>query len=344
VGAGGGSIAYRDRGGALRVGPQSAGADPGPVCYGRGGELTVTDAQLFLGRLRPECFLGGRLPLDAAATRRAMAGLAATFGVSPEELALGILRVATSHMARALQAVSLERGHDPRDFTLFCFGGAGGLHVCQLAEELEMRRILVPAQAGVLSALGMALAGFRRDFARTVLRRGSGLSWENLEKEYGSLRERGLAELAADGLQARELTVSAELEMRYRGQSYTVSVPWGRDFKEKFHERHQRLYGHHFRDREVEAVVLRLHFQAPEPAGSLPAMHPVAASRINLPRRDSVWLPGGPVSMPLYYRPELQPGEVFPGPALVVEDHATLLVLPGFRVEVRPQGHLLLSR
>lgn len=165
VGAGGGSMAYKDRGGALRVGPESAGADPGPVCYGRGGPVTVTDAQLFLGRIRPDCFLGGRLVLNMAATRQAMAALADTFGVTPADLALGIIKVAYSHMVKALRAVSLERGLDPRDFTLICFGGAGGLHVCELAQELEVDRILIPAQAGVLSAWGMAVAGQRAEIS-----------------------------------------------------------------------------------------------------------------------------------------------------------------------------------
>ena len=154
VGAGGGSIAFKDRGGALRVGPKSAGADPGPVCYGRGEEVTVTDAQLLLGRLRPENFLGGRMPLDPGAAARALTRLGAAFGVGPEEVALGIIRVSNSHMAKALRAVSLERGFDPREFTLCCFGGAAGLQVCELALELDLRRVLVPAQAGVLSPPG----------------------------------------------------------------------------------------------------------------------------------------------------------------------------------------------
>ncbi len=344
VGAGGGSLAFRDRGGALRVGPQSAGADPGPVCYGRGGQVTVTDAQLILGRLRPESFLGGRMSLDPAASRRAMERLAASFGVGPEELALGIIRLATSHMAKALQAVSLERGLDPRDFTLFCFGGAGGLHVCQLAQELEMRRILIPAQAGVLSALGMALAGFRRDFSRTLLVSGPGLRWQHLKKEYHRLKAQALAELAADGLEARGLMVAGDLDLRYRGQSYTLSVPLSPHFLEEFQARYLRLYGHAFPDREVEAVVLRLHFQSPEAALSLPPIKPVVASRVRLPRRGTVWLDQGPTSLPLYHRPELKEGEAFSGPALIVEDHATVLVLAGFRVEVLAQGHLRLSR
>jgi N-methylhydantoinase A/oxoprolinase/acetone carboxylase beta subunit len=342
VGAGGGSIAWRDRGGALRVGPRSAGAHPGPVCYGQGQEITVTDAQLFLGRIRPECFLGGRLPLDLRATRQAMARLAVDFGVGPEELALGVIRVVTHNMAKALRAVTLERGLDPRDFTLCCFGGAGGLHVCELARDLEVRQILVPAQAGVLSALGMALAGCRRDFARTLLLQEPHLSWGRLQKEFWSLKKVGLAEMAADGLEPEGLAAAGELELRYPGQSYTLTVPLAPNFRTEFHDRHRRLYGHDFPDRELEAVVLRLHLSMPSPDSGLPVLAPVGRRRLRLPRSGTVWLPPGPVSAPLYYRPALPAGFAFAGPALVLEDHSTLLVLDGFQGEVLDQGHVRL--
>lgn len=342
VGAGGGSIAFKDRGGALRVGPRSAGAYPGPVCYGRGQEITVTDAQLLLGRIRPECFLGGRLPLDLDATREAMARLAAEFGVGPEELALGIIKVVSHNMAKALQAVTLERGLDPRDFSLCCFGGAGGLHICELARDLEVRQVLVPAQAGVLSALGMALAGHRRDFSRTLLLKGPDLSWGRLQEELAILQRQGLAELAADGLDPVLMAASGELELRYPGQSYTLSAPMGPDFREEFHRRHQRLYGHAFPDREVEAVTLRLHLTQPPPRTRLPALAPVARRRLSLPKAGKVWLDKKPVTVPLYYRPDLKSGLAISGPALVLEDHATLLVAAGFEAEVLEGGHLRL--
>lgn len=344
VGAGGGSIAFQDRGGALRVGPKSAGADPGPVCYGRGDEVTVTDAHLLLGRLRPESFLGGRMVLNPGATTRAMSRLAAVFGVAAEELALGIIRVANSHMAKALRAVSLERGFDPREFTLCCFGGAAGLQVCELAQELDLRRILVPAQAGVLSALGMALAGLRRDWTRTLLWSGPRLTWGRLQQEFRSLQEQGLSEMRREGLPVGDLRVSGELELRYRGQSDTLTVACRPEFLPNFHDRHRRLYGHDFPDREVEALSLRLNFQAPAFSAALPRLAPRSSSRMALPRQGSVWLPEGPATLPFYDRRELQPGEALTGPALVVEDHTTLLILPGFRAEVLPPGHLLLSR
>ena len=343
VGAGGGSIACRDRGGALRVGPRSAGAQPGPVCYGRGQEITVTDAQLFLGRIRPESFLGGRLPLNPAATRTAMTRLAADFDTEPAELALGIIRVVTHNMAKALQAVTLDRGLDPREFTLCCFGGAGGLHVCDLARDLEVRQILVPAQAGVLSALGMALAGCRRDFARTLLLRGPALTWERLKEEFSSLRRHGLTEMAADGLEPEGLAAAAELELRYPGQSYTLTAPFSPDFRKEFHERHRRLYGHAFPDRDVEAVVLRLNLtMPPRRHAGLPSLAPLSRRRLSLPRSAPVWLEQGPVTVPLHYRPDLRPGSALAGPALILEDHSSLLVLEGFQGEVLDQGNILL--
>ncbi len=344
VGAGGGSIAFQDRGGALRVGPKSAGADPGPVCYGRGQEVTVTDAQLYLGRLRPENFLGGRMLLHPEAAARALSRLAAVFGVAPAELALGVIRAANSHMAKALRAVSLERGFDPREFTLCCFGGAAGLQVCELAQELDLRRILVPAQAGVLSALGMALAGLRRDWTRTLLLSGPRLTWDRLQQECRSLQEQGLSEMRGEGWPVADLTVAGELELRYRGQSDTLTVPCRPDFLANFHGRHRHLYGHDFPGREVEALSLRLNFQAPAFPAALPRLASSSLSRSALPRQGAVWLPEGPATLPFYDRGELQAGEVLAGPALVVEDHASLLILPGFQAEVLPQGHLLLSR
>jgi N-methylhydantoinase A len=344
VGAGGGSIAFKDRGGALQVGPKSAGADPGPVCYGKGEEITVTDAQLLLGRIRPENFLGGRMPLDAAAVEKAMARLAGAFGVTPRELALGIIRVSNSHMAKALTAVSLERGFDPRDFTLCCFGGAAGLQICELALELDLKRILVPAQAGVLSALGMARAGLRRDFTHALLLSGPRLTWDRLQQEFRALREEGLAEMRGEGWPVADLTAAGELEARYRGQSDTLTIPFLPEFLEVFHARHRRLYGHDFPAREVEAVSLRLNFLAPAFPGELPLLQPVSSSPRSLPPRGEVWLPAGPAIIPFYDRRELQPGAAFSGPALVAEDHATLLVLPGFSAKVLPRGHLLLSR
>jgi N-methylhydantoinase A len=194
----------------------------------------------------------------------------------------------------------------------------------------------------VLSALGMALAGFRRDFARTLLLQEPHLSWERLQEEFSSLRRFGLAEVKADGLDPERLAAAGELELRYPGQSYTLTVPLAPNFRAEFHDRHRRLYGHAFSDRELEAVVLRLHLSMPSPDTGLPVLAPVGRRRFSLPRSGTVWLPQGPVTAPLYYRPALSPGSVFSGPALVLEDHSTLLVLDGFQGEVLDQGHVRL--
>lgn len=343
VGAGGGSIAWRDRGGALRVGPQSAGASPGPVCYGGGGmAVTVTDVNLWLGRIFPDFFLGGRKPLYPVAAHQALTRLAAEFAVTPADLALNIIRVANSTMAKALRAVSLERGYDPRDFTLVCFGGAGGLHVFEIARELDISRIIIPAQAGVFSALGMAAARPRRDFAKTVLLAAENLTWNNVTRELEALKKHAIAELARAGLPLTDL--QASLDLRYRGQSYSLNVPCSKDFAENFHARHRQTYGHNFPGYPVEMTTLRLHCQGetrnlagePTPVGQ-------SAVRIQLPYTTTVWLEAGRIKTPIWYRPYLAPGAVFHGPGLIVEDMATLLVLPEFDGRVDDLGHIHLQ-
>ncbi|MBW2135325.1 MAG: hydantoinase/oxoprolinase family protein [Deltaproteobacteria bacterium] len=345
VGAGGGSIAYPDQGGALRVGPYSAGADPGPVCYGRGEQITVTDANLWLGRLLPDFFLGGRLPLQVVATRQAMDRLAADLGVAAVELAQGIIRVANSHMAKALRTVSLERGYDPQDFALCCFGGAGGLHVCELAQELDVRRIIVPAHAGVLSALGMALARPSRDFSKTILWAGEQLQDELITREFQKLRQKGLAELAQDGFVPDQIETEFHLEVRYQGQSYTLEVPWGADFREAFHQRHQQAFGYFFSERPLEITTLRLRCQAETSLASWPLRQSrIESPALPLPSQTEIWLPEGWAWVPVYYRPRLWSGFDFRGPALILEDFATLLVLPQFSGKVDAWGNIHLKR
>ena len=202
VGAGGGSIARIDAGGALVVGPQSAGADPGPACYGRGGQLTVTDANLALGRLRPDGFLGGRMTLDKERADGLLADIAAGIGASAGDAALGIIRVVNSNMERAIRAISLERGYDPREFTLIPFGGAGPMHACELAAELGIPRVLVPGHPGILSALGVAIADVVKDYSRTVMLRGADLEPARLETEFHGMEQLARAELVAEGLPA----------------------------------------------------------------------------------------------------------------------------------------------
>ncbi len=257
VGAGGGSIVWRDSGGALRIGPQSAGADPGPACYGRGGtRATVTDANLVLGRL-PERLAGG-LVLDAAAAERALNGIRA------EE----VLEAANAEMLRALRVVSVERGRDPRDFALVAFGGAGPLHACALAEELEIDTVLVPAAAGVLSAVGLVASDERRDQVESFVRPLA---------EVGTLPDNG------------------EADLRYTGQSFELTVPLGGDLEEAFHRAHEERYGHAERERAVELVAVRRAEVVPGPKLELPAAEPLRAEgpRVLELEGATCWIPQG---------------------------------------------------
>ena len=343
VGAGGGSIARLDAGGALRVGPQSAGAVPGPVCYGRGGsEVTVTDANLYLGRLLPERFLGGRMPLDLDGCRRALEALAAAAGLAPRRLAEGVLEVAEATMAGALRVVSVQRGEDPRDFVLLPFGGAGGLHACALAEQLGMRRIFIPVNPGLLSAVGLVLADVIRDYSQTVLLPGDTPAAE-LVGLFAPLEARARAELAAEGVAAAALELKASLDIRYRGQSFEVNVPWTEDFREAFHRRHRERYGHSDSGRALELVTLRLRAvgrsRHPEPT---PARHPAGAAQA-LESRQMI-LAGQECACPVYAREALPAGAALAGPALIVEAHATHLLAPGWQATVDALGNLLLER
>jgi N-methylhydantoinase A len=295
IGAGGGSIAYIDAGGLLQVGPESAGADPGPACYGRGGARpAVTDANLVLGRLQPDAFLGGAMRLDVRAARRAVATLAEPLGLTLEATARGIIDIANEHMAQALRVISVQRGSDPREHVLVSFGGAGGLHVCALAEALGMRRALVPVQAGVLSALGMLAAPRARQLSRTLTGLLRDFTGEALEQALQSLADAGIAAMREEGIPAGDLEAGFSLDLRYRGQSYTLNLPWQglEETGEGFHLLHNRRYGHRL-DTPVELVNIRcnLHGRPPEmhlPPVAIDATHRdggnhVAAGRLGMP-------------------------------------------------------------
>jgi N-methylhydantoinase A/oxoprolinase/acetone carboxylase beta subunit len=248
VGAGGGSIARIDAGGLLRVGPQSAGADPGPACYGKGTDATVTDAHVVLGRIRLEQFLGGAMRLDVRRAEAAIDSLARSLNLSRRGAAEGIVRVANANMERAIRAVSVERGYDPRDFALLAFGGCGGLHACELADALGMTTVIVPEHAGVLSALGMLAADRRRDYSAGVLERS------DFQQQFALLEKRARQDL-------RRCTVSRYADMRYAGQSYELTIPWNASF----HEAHEKAYGYADKSRPVEVVAVRIRATEPVP-------------------------------------------------------------------------------
>jgi N-methylhydantoinase A len=341
IGAGGGSIARVDAGGLLQVGPESAGAAPGPACYGKGGtEATVTDANLLLGRLRPDAFLGGEMSLDVAAAETAVGAIAEKLNIGLHQAAEGIIRIANEHMARALRVISVQRGIDPRQMTLACFGGAGGLHVCALAGMLGMRQALVPIHGGVLSALGMLTAPRGRQLSRTRQGLLESIRAADIEQELGGLRETGLASLAQEGVTAAAVTVSPTLDLRYRGQSYTLNVAWAGDIAacaEAFHLAHQGRYGHRLQ-RPVELVNVRLNLRGPMPA--LPIIG-LSEGPQEAPGRATLY--GSDDAVAIYRREALRAGEVIAGPALVTEQVSTTFIAPDWRAMVDPHGNLILE-
>jgi len=342
VGAGGGSIARLDAGGALRVGPQSAGADPGPVCYGKGCEVTVTDANLYLGRLLPDRFLGGRMRLAEDRCRQAVEQLAAQAGLPARRLAEGVLEVAEATMAGALRVVSVAKGYDPRDFTLLPFGGAGGLHVCSLAETLGIPQAIIPAHPGLLSAVGLVLSDVIRDYSISVLRSGE-TSPVTLEALFAPLEERARCDMAAEGVSGDALRLERSLDMRYRGQSFELTIPLHGNFRDAFHQRYQSLYGFRDEGRELEIVTLRLRAIGSGPQPTLTNTSGNPGSTPGETTSRVVWK-GVETSWPVYQRGALAVGSSVHGPALIVEDTATHVLAPDWRAKVDSRCNLILER
>ncbi|HZT72094.1 MAG TPA: hydantoinase/oxoprolinase family protein [Terriglobales bacterium] len=343
VGAGGGSIARFDAGGALRVGPQSAGADPGPICYGRGEEPTVTDANLLLGRL-PHALLGGGLPLDAARVRAIFARRRGPLA-GVEAFAEGIVRVAEATMERALRAISIERGRDPREATLVAFGGAGPLHACALAAALGMHRVLVPPLPGALSALGILLADLARDYSRTLMLPFT--AHTALEKHFRELERRGRRELRGKAGRARALR---SLDLRYAGQGYELTLPCpgregvGARLAARFHAAHERRYGFSDPKRPIEIVTARVRLIVPAPALRMPRRRERPGDgAAALAGSGAVIQAGRRWPARQYQRERLRPGDRFAGPALIHEYSATSFLPPGWRARVDGLDNLWLE-
>ena len=365
VGAGGGSLAYLDAGGALQVGPQSAGAHPGPACYHAdydawraeegarfqvpGPFVTVTDANLVLGRLDAERFLGGQMALHKATALAAVGALAAEMGATVEGAALVIVRVANAAMERAIRRVSVQRGHDPRRFTLMAFGGGGPLHACELAEALGIPRVLVPPTPGVLSALGMLAAAPTRDYSQTAIRPIADLTNLWLNTAFAPLATRAADEMAAEGHDAAALTLRRALDLRYVGQSHELAVAVGlgdgaAEIAAAFHAAHAARYGYARPEAAVELVTLRLSAVAAHTPPSLP--HEVAgaadagAARVG---RAGVWFADGVHDTILYERDRLRAGQRFDGPAVVYQYDTTTLVAPGWSAWVDERLNLIVE-
>jgi N-methylhydantoinase A len=338
VGAGGGSIGWRDHGGALRVGPQSAGADPGPACYGRGGtEPTVTDANLLLGYLDASSTLAGGVDLDAEAAAGAVERLGTQLGLETLQTAEGIVRVANQEMIRALRVVTVDRGIDPRDFALMPFGGAGPMHAAALADELGMSRLLCPRASGVLSALGLIASDRRRDTARTVMLAGDDLTADRVAAEVAALRE-----ALAAGLE--DLTVEVTYELRYAGQAFELPVPGPErpdpdELAAGFAEEHERRYGYRDPDAPVELVNIRV---AVSVAG--PSPEPRAATSGALERRTRRARFGGEWAEVAVLRGEPEAGAEAEGPCIFELPEATLVLPPGWQARADDRGTIVAER
>ena len=343
IGAGGGSIAWLDAGGLLQVGPQSAGAEPGPACYSKGGEQpTVTDAHVVLGRLPASTRLGGHMGLDVDAARTAVARIAEPLELSVEDAAAGILRVADEAMTAALRVISVARGESVADDSLLCFGGAGPLHACALAEGMGMKRVLIPVFAGVLSALGMLVARRSRERSLSILQPLADIDAGQIDDWLAPLRDATRDELVEEGVAEADIEERLSADLRYAGQSASLNLQWQApdDLLEAFHAAHAARYGHRF-DLAVELVNLRLHRAGPVPDVALPAIEagdgmPAAAETV------AVHGLGGDV--PVYDRETLRAGQCFDGPAIVRETVTTTWIAPGWSAEVDAKGNLLLRQ
>lgn len=373
VGAGGGSLAWFDRGGILHVGPQSAGAEPGPICYGRGEQPTVTDANLALNRLDPELALAGTVRLDEARTRAFMEKNRGPIS-SVEQFATGIFQLAEAEMEKAIRLISVERGHDPREFTLIAFGGAGPLHACSLARALGIPRVMVPSMPGALSAIGILGADVVRDYSRTVMisveedsansaptprsqqlkafdrreRRESTEVVENsldilstFESHFAELETRGIAEFANEGLPG---TAIRSADLRYAGQGYEINVPAGPEMLAEFHDAHRKRYGHADENRRVEVVNIRVRMMAASEPIDFPRRSPgTADSEHAVLKKKKVMFGDEWMETPVLDRSRLVPGNIFTGPAIVHEYSATTVVPPRCQARVDLFSNLIID-
>ncbi|RTZ68382.1 MAG: hydantoinase/oxoprolinase family protein [Aquificaceae bacterium] len=352
VGAGGGSIVWIDEGGALKVGPQSAGANPGPICYGRGGkEITVTDTNLFLGRLVPDHFLGGNMKLHNEGVERAFKNLSEKLKVDPYRLAEGILEIANTKMEGAIRVISVQRGYNPSEFTLVSFGGAGGMHAVFLAKKLGIPRVLIPKNPGLLSAMGMLLADLVRDYSLTVMLPIEGGReqelYRHLKELFKTLENRALEEMEREGFTqlGKDLFLEHSLDVRYKGQSYEVNIPFTPQIREEFERVYKNLYGYTLENRPLEVVNIRLKAIG---VGEKPPLPPIEKSDGKLLSRAVVgeqktFFGGKTYTVKVIDRDKLLAGDRWDFPSIVVEYSSTLVIPPGCFVRVDEFGNLIVE-
>jgi len=351
VGAGGGSIARFDAAGALRVGPESAGADPGPICYGRGTQPTVTDANLILGRLQSNRFLGGDFTLDLERTRGIMSAWLKKerCKLSLEQFAAGVIRVVNATMEKAIRVVSIERGYDPREYVLVAFGGAGGLHACELAAALRVPRVIVPARPGALSAFGILVSDVVKDYSRTVLWRTlDELPTKQLNDEFGKLCRRAEKDFQVEGWHGA-IRDELSVDVRYRGQGYELNIPYTRRLMAAFRGEHEHRYGYSYPAREIELVTLRLRaiMKSPQSSVGQSSASKTRADRTKRgsadPERTSIFFDDKKLSAAIYDRDALQPGRKYSGAAVATEYSGTTVVPPGTQFWLDGAGNLIIQ-
>ncbi|MEQ9618055.1 MAG: hydantoinase/oxoprolinase family protein [Deltaproteobacteria bacterium] len=334
IGAGGGSVAYADTGGALKVGPRSAGADPGPACYGKGREPAVTDANVLLGRIDPEWFLGGRMKIYPGKSEAALRAVAKKLKYSVKGLAEGVIKVANANMARALRVISIGRGYDPREFALLSFGGAGGLHACELASDMGMKTVIFPVDPGVLSALGMLVADSFKDYGLTLFLGENGSRINELEENFRVLEAR-----SGEDFPGSAVKFERYVDVRYKRQAHEVTVPYGKNFVRSFHRTHKKMYGYMKPESEVEVVTLRLRAIAQKKKLKLPLLK--NKKKEIRPVRKKVLFEGREIKVDTYRREDFYPGYKFSGPSLVLESTSTLFITPDYNCEIDTWGNII---
>lgn len=356
VGAGGGSIAWIDTGGALQVGPQSAGANPGPACYQRGGNNpTVTDAHVTLGRLNYNYLLGGEMKIDAELSRKTIQDKIATpLGLNLLQAAEGIIRVINAIMAKAIRRLSVEKGYDPREFTLVSFGGGGPIHAAELAADLQIPRVLIPPTPGVSSALGLLTADFRHDYVRTVLWKKEQLSQQHLAGLLQEMQASAITQMSKEGVDSHLLTFLASSDMRYQGQGFSLPVPFSLEelpswsslepLEHRFHQHHHRTYGYHDEQAPTEIVNIRLAAVGHLPQARLPQLsHRQSDVSGALKETREIYVNGCIRKALVYERVKLKWGATILGPAIVEQLDSTTLILPAQRATVDEYGNLIIS-
>ncbi|MCP4725646.1 MAG: hydantoinase/oxoprolinase family protein [bacterium] len=345
VGAGGGSIASMDAGGALKVGPESSGSDPGPVCYGKGTRLTVTDANLALGRLDAAHFLGGSMKIYHNKMTKVLKKTAKEYRITPDELSSGIIRIVNSSMEKALRVISIEKGYNPAEFALVSYGGAGSLHAAELAKDLNIQTVIIPLNPGIYSAMGMLFSDFIKDYSRTILIRADDRSYTAIDKKYIQLEKQAMKEMLEEDVPADKIKMIRMVDVRYRGQSYELTVPFKKDYVTGFHKAHKKRYGFSDIDRMCEVVNIRIRC-----VGSTkhPKIVKETIGKYSYPRsavlgKREIYNGKKFIKTGVFDRAMLGPGSEIKGPAVIHEYSSTTYVPPDFILRIDGLKNMILT-